>query len=79
MLVLPRGFLYEGGLSHADSRACSYMDMGDEPEGSVVIVAAEGRLIGIFTERDVLTRVAGPLPAFRRPPLDVSLDLIYIK
>ena len=29
-------------------------------QAGVLVVDGDGRLIGIFTERDVLTRVAGP-------------------
>lgn len=38
-------------------------------QAGVLVVDAEGRLTGIFTERDVLTRVAGPERDPRRTPL----------
>jgi CBS domain-containing protein len=38
-------------------------------QAGVLVVDGDGRLIGIFTERDVLTRVAGP----RRDPLKTRL------
>jgi CBS domain-containing protein len=38
-------------------------------QAGVLVVDAEGRLIGIFTERDVLTRVAGQGRDARRTPL----------
>jgi CBS domain-containing protein len=46
---------------------------GDEPEGSVVVVAAEGRLIGIFTERDVLSLGVGADDGLAGPRREVVM------
>jgi CBS domain-containing protein len=37
--------------------------------GAVLIVAADGRLVGIFSERDLLTRVAGQVPDYADRPV----------
>ena len=41
-----------------------------EPDiGSLLIVAADGRLVGIFSERDLLTRVAGQVLDYANRPV----------
>ena len=51
--------------------AVAHMVAGRQP--GVLVVDAEGRLIGIFTERDLLTRVVGPDRDPRTTPLSVVM------
>ncbi len=43
--------------------------MLDRDIGALLIVAADGRLVGIFSERDLLTRVAGPVGDYASRPV----------
>jgi CBS domain-containing protein len=51
--------------------AVAHMVVGRQP--GVLVVDAEGRLIGIFTERDLLTRVVGADRDPRATPLSVVM------
>ena len=43
--------------------------MLEQDIGSLLIVAADGRLVGIFSERDLLTRVAGQVLDYANRPV----------
>jgi CBS domain-containing protein len=43
--------------------------MLDRDIGALLIVAADGRLVGIFSERDLLTRVAGQVADYASRPV----------
>src|SRR5580693_1729419 len=43
--------------------------MLDHDIGALLIVAADGKLVGIFSERDLLTRVAGQVADYAHRPV----------
>jgi len=43
--------------------------MLEQDIGAVLVVAADGRLVGIFSERDLLTRVAGQVTDYANRPV----------